>query len=119
MHTLILDKYLLFLSTKEIELYSTFCEVLSLITVVASEKQLLCNQKQQQISIKEEHLTTITVQLSLKKIKSCCQLQSKTNTVYWNLLFKLRLTRQTLNKINRQNRKQVSSVRFTVARNLN
>ncbi len=102
----------------EIDSCFTLCRVSCLMTIVASEHQSLCDQKRRRDAIEEEHSTTRTSQPSWKRIKRRHQSQQKTNTAYWNSLFKLWLTWRALNELNRRNRKRVSSVRITVARDL-
>lgn len=103
----------------EIDSCFMLCRVSCLMTVITSEHQLLCDQKHQWDAIEEKHSTIETLQSSWKRIKKCHQSQQKINIAYWDSLFKLWLTQWTLNELNWWNRKRISSIRITVACNLN
>ncbi len=80
------------------------------------ERQPLRVPKRRQGAIEEELSTTAISHPPRKKLKR--HLQQETNTVYWNSLSRLWLTRRALDELDRRNRQRANPVRTTIARDL-
>ncbi len=117
-HTLMLDDHCHLPPAEEIESYSTLYGVPCLMTAVATKEQPLRGQKRGRRAIEEEHWTTARSQPPWKKVKRRFQSQQETDTVYWDSLSKLWLTRRALDELNRRNRQKASPVRTAVSRSL-
>ncbi|KAL9100361.1 MAG: hypothetical protein Q9163_004252 [Psora crenata] len=96
---------------------STLCRVSCLMTAVASEDQQLFGRKRRG-AIEQEHSAIATPNRPRKRVKRRRQSQEETNTVYWDSLSKLWLTRRALDELDRRNSPRASPVKPTVARSL-
>ena len=105
-------------SELEIDSRFTLCRVNCSMSAVASEHQPSCGQKRRRGAIEEKHSTPAVLHPPQKKAKRRHQSQQETNTVYWNSLSKLWLTRRALDELDRRNRHRASPVKSTSTRGL-
>ena len=104
--------------TRVTESHSTLLQSAVLMTALAPEDQPRLGQKRRRGAIEQGYSTTARPRLPREKAKRRCQSQQETDTVYWDSLSKLWLTRRALDELDRRNRQKASPVRPTVARDL-
>lgn len=107
-------------STGEADPRFTLCKALRLMTAVAPENQSLRGRKRGR-GVIEEHSAPATpsTQPPWKRAKRPFQSRQEANTVCWDSLSKLWLTRPALRELNRRNQRAASPVRKIVIRTQN
>ena len=105
-------------SPEETDSRATLCKPPCSMTTAAPTNQPSCHRKRKRTATEEEYSTIATnlLQPPWKRAKRLFQSRQEANTVYWDLLSKLWLTRRALKELNRRNRQTASPIRTGIIR---